>query len=71
MGEQVIDDAREFMGGDHNGRLRPEAGPHAPVVSSQAVVAATDRLGREPQDLSGPVAGCQSGPAQSLPPEIS
>ena len=44
MGEQVIDDAREFVGGGDDGRLGTEAGPHAPVEGPQAIVAATRPL---------------------------
>jgi hypothetical protein len=67
VGEQVIDDAGQVVSGGDDSRLRAEAGPHAPVKGSQAVVAATDRLGREPQRLSGSVAGLERGPASNLP----
>ena len=66
MGEQVIDDTREFVGGGHDGRFRPEAGPHPSVVGSQAVVAATDRLCCEPKGLTGTIAGLERAPAQDL-----
>ena len=46
-GPQVVDDARDLVGGRDDGGFGTEASPHPPVVGPQAVVAATDRLRRE------------------------
>jgi hypothetical protein len=71
MGEEMAGDARDLVGGGDDGRLGTEAGPHPPVVGPQAIVAATDRLRREPKGLAGAIAGLQGAPAQHFPPEIS
>src|SRR5215831_7071610 len=63
MGEEVIDDAREFMGGGDDGRFGALASPHPPVVGAQAIVAATDRLRRQSKRLAGAVAGLERAPA--------
>jgi hypothetical protein len=67
MGQQVVDDARDFMGGGDDGRFGALASPHPPVVGSQASVAATDGLRREPKGLAGAIAGLQRAPASDLP----
>jgi hypothetical protein len=67
MREQVIDDASQLVGSGDDGRLGAESGPQALVEGCQAVVAATDRLGREPQCLSGAVAGLQRASAPHPP----
>jgi hypothetical protein len=59
MCEQVVDDARKFMGGGDNGRLGTEAGPHAPIEGPQAIVAATHRLRRQSEGLTGPIASLE------------
>jgi hypothetical protein len=66
-GQQVGDDARDFMGGGDDGRFGALASPHPPVVGSQAMVAATDGLRREPKGLAGAIAGLQRAPASDLP----
>jgi hypothetical protein len=67
MSEQVVDDAREFMGGGDDGRFGALASPHPPVVGSQAIVAATDGLRREPKGVAGAMAGLERAPASELP----
>jgi hypothetical protein len=67
MGQQVVDDARDIVGGGDDGRFGALASPHPPVVGSQAIVAATDGLRREPKGLAGAIAGLQRAPASDLP----
>ena len=63
MDEQVIDDASNLVGGGDNSGLRPEASPHAPIVGPQAVAAATHRMRRQPERLTGAVTSLERAPA--------
>jgi cell wall-associated NlpC family hydrolase len=63
LGEQVLDDARECVGGGDDGCFGAQAGSHPPGEGPQALVAAADRLRREPKRWAGAVAGRQRAPA--------
>ena len=63
MGQQVVDDARDCMGGGDDGRFGALTGSHPPVIGAQAIVASTDGLRREPKGLAGAIAGLQRAPA--------
>ena len=47
-GKQVVDDAREFVGGCRDRFCRAELGSHAAVVVAQIRLAAVERLGGQP-----------------------
>jgi hypothetical protein len=68
MREEVVDDARDLVGGRDDGGFGAEASPHPPVVGPPAMVAATDGLRREPQGLAGAIAGLERAPAQHFLP---
>ncbi len=63
MGAQVLDDTGDLMGRGHDGRFGAEAGAHPPVVSAQAMMAATDRWRRQPEGLARTVSGLERTPA--------
>ena len=62
MRQHVIEDARDRVGGRHNGGFGTEAGAHPSIEGAQATVAPPGRLGHEPQGLAGPIA-CLEGVA--------
>jgi hypothetical protein len=66
-GQQVVDEARELVGGGADDRVGALASPHPPVVGAPALVAATAGLRRAPKGLAGAIAGLPRAPASGLP----
>src|SRR5258708_15118192 len=55
MLEHLVNDPGQLVGGGDDRLLDAQAGPHSTEEGAQGTLAAADGLGRDPQDLPGPV----------------
>jgi hypothetical protein len=70
MPQQVVAHTRAVVGRGHDRCCGAATSPQALAAGSSAMVAATDRLGRHPQGLSGTLAGLQRAPGPDVPARV-